>query len=220
MRLPSITTPEPDTSTGASFAQGRTRSGRRIVAKTLTTAFSVSWETAAAGSDAGTADGLAGGTSAGGPSVACRAADRTGDRSRQASRVRPRGVVSPENMRRFRRGSGPGAGEEDCDTEPLRCRPRHLDIVDRVNYLNDSSSPAEELAHDRVQCPDQRGSRLQSGLHAPHRRAVAGSAREPLLAHRGAGDVRDRAPSGNHRRRARRRARTRPRLPEPDSPPL
>src|ERR1700744_6405210 len=55
MRCPSMMTPEPVTSAGPCLAHGFTRSGRRSVEKTLTTAVSASWDMAGVGSDAGVA---------------------------------------------------------------------------------------------------------------------------------------------------------------------
>src|SRR6185312_4236482 len=53
MRWPSMTTPEPVTSAGDCFVHGFRRSGRRIVAKTFTTALSASCDMAAVGSGEG-----------------------------------------------------------------------------------------------------------------------------------------------------------------------
>src|SRR5579862_7458813 len=73
IRLPSMTTPEPEISTGASLVQGRAKSGWRTVANTFTTAFSAPWEMAGEGSGAGLlATGFSGG--AGGAWAAAPAA--------------------------------------------------------------------------------------------------------------------------------------------------
>src|SRR6185312_6017266 len=95
MRWPSITTPEPVTSAGDCLVQGLSRSGRRNVAKILTTALSASWAMPGVGSGVGvvaTTDpaflvaSLVVGGCAARASVPSNKAGR--DRQRQETRVR------------------------------------------------------------------------------------------------------------------------------------
>src|ERR1700746_2655920 len=68
MRLPSMTTPEPNASTGEALPHGRATSGRRMVENTFTTALSASCAIAGLGSTAGFGAAPAVGSEAGGGS--------------------------------------------------------------------------------------------------------------------------------------------------------